>query len=439
MKLKAVAFTAALLLLCLIPSAGMLVLCPSGARANELAPEPPELLDASGAPNAQLLSDTAEYLNESFAFRQELITLWARVEALFGQSAEDGVILGSDGWLYYAEELSDYSGLGLMTEREIFAAARNLALMAEYVEGLGADFLFTVAPNKSTLYPEHMPHYIRSGAASNAGRLKAALESAGVAYADLFEAFGAREETLYFEHDSHWTSAGAALAADAINAALGVESAYFEGGARETVRHEGDLYEMLYPSAADPETDEAPSGLEFSQGDGVRPDSITIDTRGGGEGALLMFRDSFGELLYPYMADSWAEARFSRQAAYDLSAAAELGSSAVVIELVERNIPWLLEQPAGFPAPERDRELSGAQPGEAGLTLRQDGEQHRVSGAISGRIDFDSPVYISYNHHCYEASLTGDGFSALLPGEGGGEYGIYWYSDGALKCALADK
>lgn len=439
MKYKAMAFTAVMILLCLIPSVGMLVWGPSEARANELMPEPPELRDGAGVLNARLLSDTAEYLDESFCFRQELITLWARVEALFGQSAEDGVILGSGGWLYYAQELSDYSGIGLMTERELFAAACNLALMAEYVEGLGADFLFTVAPNKSSLYPEHMPDYIRTGADSNAERLKAELESAGVAYADLFETFGAREETLYFEHDSHWTSVGAALAADSINVALGVESAYFEDGAREKVRHTGDLYEMLYPSSTDTETDEAPVGLCFSQPDGVRPDSITIDTQGQGEGTLLMFRDSFGELLYPYMADSWAEARFSRQADYDLRQAAELDSDAVVIELVERNISWLFEQPASFPAPERDMEFTGAMPGEAVITFRQDGEEHRVTGEISGRIDDDSPVYIVYNQHCYEALLTRDGFSALLPGEGGGKYGVYWYSEGVLKCAQADK
>ena len=67
-----------------------------------------------------------------------------------------------------------------------------------------------------------------------------------------------------------------------------------------------------------------------------RPDSITIDTESAGEGSLLMFRDSFGELLYPYLAAEFGSARFSRQAAYDLTTAASLGSDTVVIELVER-------------------------------------------------------------------------------------------------------
>ena len=286
MKRITVIFTAVILLLCLVPSAGLALLGPSAARASR-----------DGEFNAELLSDTAEYLDESFYLRQELITLWARVKALFGQSAESGVVLGSDGWLYYADELADFTGTEPLSERELFAAARNLALMSEYVEGLGSRFVFTIAPNKSSLYPEHMPELARSGAATDAERLAEALEAEGVEYLDLFELFRSRSETLYFEHDSHWTSRGAALAADAINSVLGAASAYGGGYEYETRQHTGDLYEMLYPAGTDRETDDVPTALGFSQGEGIRPDSITIDTTGSGRGSLLMLRDSFGQLL----------------------------------------------------------------------------------------------------------------------------------------------
>ena len=436
MKPAAKIFTALFLLLCLIPGAGLLIFGPSEARANEAAPRRPELIDANGALNAGVLDDTEDYVNEAFSLRQELITLWAHVEALFGESAEDGVILGSDGWLYYADELADYTGTEPMTERQVFAAARNLALMREYAEGQGADFVFTIAPNKSSLYPEHMPAYPRSGERTDAERLAAELEAQGVNYVNLFELFAAEDATLYFAHDSHWTSRGAALAADALNAELGVESGYADGYEFESRAHTGDLFEMLYPAGRDTETDDAPVGLAFTQGEGVRPDSITIDTEGAGEGRLLMFRDSFGELLYPFMAEGFAEARFSRQAAYDLSPAEELSADCVVIEIVERNLSWLYEQPALLPAPEREIDAAGAAPGAASLDMEgvSDGF-HSVTGAISGEIDVDSPVYIGYNGAWYEALLTNDGFTAMLPGEGGGEYAACWYSGGELACA----
>ena len=89
MKPAAKIFTALFLLLCLIPGAGLLIFGPSEARANEAAPRRPELIDVNGALNAGVLDDTEDYVNEAFSLRQELITLWAHVEALFGESAED--------------------------------------------------------------------------------------------------------------------------------------------------------------------------------------------------------------------------------------------------------------------------------------------------------------------------------------------------------------
>ena len=95
-----------------------------------------------------------------------------------------------------------------------------------------------------------------------------------------------------------------------------------------------------------------------------------------------------------------------------------------------------LEQPALLPAPEREIDAAGAAPGAASLDMEgvSDGF-HSVTGAISGEIDVDSPVYIGYNGAWYEALLTNDGFTAMLPGKGGGEYAACWYSGGELACA----
>ena len=137
--------------------------------------------------------------------------------------------------------------------------------------------------------------------------------------------------------------------------------------------------------------------------------------------------------VYPFLADSWGSARFSRQSAYDLRAAQELGADAVAVEIVERNLYWLCEQAALFPAQLRELETAGAIPGSADMDIEPDkAGGHVVSGGIFGDIDVDSPVYIEYNGACYEALLINGGYSALLPGEGGGDYGVCWYSGGSL-------
>lgn len=433
MRKVQLAFVALILALLLVPGLGLVVWGPASAGANEVPAQMPELTERDGLLNTAYLSELADYVNDGFYARQELITLWAQLLTPLGHSAEDDVILGTDGWLYYAPEIEQWAGVETMTDREIFAAAYNLSLMQEYAAGLSARFAFTIAPDKSSLYPEHLPGYPESDAPSNAERLKTVLDELDVAYVDLFEFFESQDEVLYFEHDSHWNSRGAALAADAINSALGVSSNYGEGFDYETSQHTGDLFEMLYPAGEDGETNDEPTAMNFNQGENVRPDSITIDTTGAGELNLLMFRDSFGELLYPFMAESSAAARFSRMAAYDLTLAEELSSTAVVIELVERNLSWLYEQAATYPAPERELEFTAAQSGTATATFEEAYEDaHRVSGVISGEMDVASPVYIEYNGVVYAAGLTSDGYTICLPGEGGGEYTVLWYSNGVL-------
>ena len=71
--------------------------------------------------------------------------------------------------------------------------------------------------------------------------------------------------------------------------------------------------------------------------------AITIRTRGEGEGSLYCWRDSFGIALYPYLADAFQEACFSRSTEYTLP---EGRYDAVILELVERNLPQLLPDPA---------------------------------------------------------------------------------------------
>ena len=72
------------------------------------------------------------------------------------------------------------------------------------------DFVFTVAPNKNSLYGENMPYYdsLKVDEENNLARLVPFLEKEGVSYVDLYEAFTGEEEILYHERDSHWNNKG---------------------------------------------------------------------------------------------------------------------------------------------------------------------------------------------------------------------------------------
>lgn len=423
-------YIALCLLILLVPFAGMLIFGGAEPAANEVLASRPALKNADGGFNASVLSDTQDYIADRFFLRQECATAWAGLNAgPLRTSVEDGVILGSDGWLYYGETVDDYMGLGL-TDEQLTAAARNLALMQEYVHSRGAQFIFTVAPNKNSIYPEHMPRWVPVGGGANRERLPALLEAAGVNYVDLCTPFRAQAEILYYRTDSHWTSRGAALAAGELLRSLGRESGWFYVNFIPTSGHLGDLYEMLYPTGTQTELEAVPAFTHTTDADPNGGDAINIRTHSGGKGSLLCFRDSFGRALYPYLAGSFAEALFSRQSTYDLTRMDEVNADTVIIELVERNIENLITDPPVFPAPER----AAPDAGEAGGEVSLSSESGSTAGTAAlrrwygefdaGQADIGAPVYLLCGGHWYECCLleceNGDaGFSAWLPADSG--------------------
>lgn len=445
-KTISLVFAVLFLALCAVPSLGLLITGGSGAAANQLLAAKPSLVKRGGEFNADVLKDLAAYVDDRFFLRQEAVTLWAELNAgLLRSSVTDQVLLGQDGWLYYTPTLADYARSEPMTPRELWCAARRLYLLQEYVEARGGQFLFTAAPNKNSLYPAHMPALPREEIPSNAELLQTVLDGMGVHTLDLFAVFRAEDEELYFPRDSHWNGRGAALAADAILGALGRESGYFNGDFAEGA-HRGDLYEMLFPAGSETDPDLVyAAGFTFSA-DSENPDSITIRTQSAaGNGSLLMYRDSFGRSLYPYLAEAYSDALFSRKTDYDPTALEPGGT--LVIELVERNLRYLLDYTPSLPAAERGAALTGGAvlAGELRCVLKKGGPEGYVvlSGAYGGRTpETDSPVYVQTASGLFEALPGPEGFSACLPESAlQSPMRVFWYAEGTLLAldALVEK
>ena len=415
-----IVWIAVYLALCLALSAGMLFAGPSAAGANENLAEKPVLRDEEGVWNTDYLADWAAYFRDRFFLRQELISLDHLLSAkLFGVSGDDSVLLGKNGWLYYAETLDGYTGANPMTNREIYAAAYNLKLMSEYCRENGKQFLFVIAPNKNSLYPEHMKDYGVRAEVSDAKRLMEQLSQLGVPTADLFTAIAEADEQLYFAHDSHWNTKGAALGADVINAGFGIESNYYGGDFSQTQPNQGDLYAMLYPALTDPEEDFLYGGqLNFAfTTSATRPDAIVLRTESSCEGSLLAYRDSFGNLLFPFLADSYGSAQFSRSTTYDLTKEADY----VLIELVERNLGYLTQNLPVMPAMEMTIGVPEKVNGSITVTASMRGDFLQVKGQLP--VDQpEGPVFVVCDTPCGNTAyaafyLSENGFGLNLPGE----------------------
>lgn len=412
-------FLAVILAMGLALSVGVLFFGPSQAGANEKLSPAPVLIEKDGKLNNRFLSDAANWLGDHFYGRQELISVNNRLSALlFGTSGSDSVILGHHGWLYYGSTISDYTGENTMTDRELFCASNNLRLMASYCESRGIDFAFMIAPNKNSLYPENMPGYGVVSTLHASQKLHRLLDEMEVPYVDLFAAFRDQEEVLYFATDSHWNSKGAALGADLVNAAFGVESGYFSGAfSRSREPYTGDLYQMLYPAFSGTEYPPVYGGtLHFTYaGKATRPDSITLLTKGQGDTNLLVYRDSFGNLLYPYLANSYSDARFSRSNTYDLTA----DTDHVLIELVERNLRYLITYPPVMPSPAVSVALPQASESAVEVTHAPKARAPEGCDAWTGTLPHTenrSTVSLLWNGQCYQAFLLQeDAYTVYLP------------------------
>ena len=425
---KLTAFVAVFFLLCLVPVTGLCIAGPALAAANEIAAAAPKLKKVTGEFNTEYLSDLADYVSKGFWSRLECITAWDQLCAkVFHTSQCDEVLLGKDGWLFYYTEADEAAGADRMTEREAWCAARAVYLMQNYCEDNGVRFVFAAPNGKAALYPDKIRDYVQLSEGRDLEIVQAYLTEMGVNFCDMYELFDSQNTVLYWHTDSHWNGKGAALAADSLLNALGYDSAYYSSGFVLAEPHTGDLYEMLYPAGTLTELDYEPlSGWSFAYTSNFRTvNDILISTESEtGEGSLLMYRDSFGRNLYPYLAESFSTADFSRLNNYALYALEDGGYTDVIVEIGSKNLRYLLDYPAYYPAVERDYgNLTGYIRTDCGVTTdTENGDVPgcvKVSGTFGPKalVAVNSPVMLLADGRLYEAIPTADGFIAYLETE----------------------
>lgn len=399
----AMAYVVLVLAICSLPLVGRLLGRSENVNSLEAESAVPALMK-DGALNTGFLRELGSYYEDHMALKNEMISADALVRSsLFGVSNTVHVVVGQDGWIYYGGTLKNYLGTEELTDRELDNIAFNLSLISSYARSKGARLLFVVAPNKNSVYPEHMPSWLLpSEEAHSAERLLDYLEGRKVAHADLQGVLAASKgEDLYFKRDSHWNDRGALLAYNAMLDAVGKEHERYDALEFVEGEHVGDIDAMLFPAGAKAEVVPVPSKeYEFAfQG----TDDVTasvVETTGEGEGSLLMYRDSFANNLIQPLSAAFQKSYFTNLVPYDLGKIEQLKPSVVIIERVERhlsdldrNVPVLVS-PSVALEPETVQEVS------CEVRAEESGSLMVVSGAVDpsavneGTLDADTDFLI---------------------------------------------
>lgn len=404
MKKLQVLYIAAFFAVCLVPFVGMAVTGQESSSENRTLAEFPQLKTEEGI-NVQWLNDAGEYFHDHFAFRNELVTANALINGkILGTSTASGVIQGTDGWLYYKDSLEDYLGENLLKDRSLYNISHILSLMQEYLAEKNVQFAFTVAPNKNSLYDENMPYYDSYKVSDNKNliNLQKYLKNENVSYVDLYEPLAKADEILYHKRDSHWNNKGAACASDFLLEGLGKEhESYTDETYTVKTDFTGDLDEMLYPLATTPEDEiyydrQTTFAYVGEVGSNFDPRITTVNPVK--TGSLVMYRDSFGNALLPFMADAYGNAYFSRGIPYQLTDVDTMVADTVVVERAERFLPEMAESAPVMPAPERTvstGEDKADPEAVKDLEIITQGNYLKISGRIAEKyLDTESRIYV---------------------------------------------
>ncbi len=358
-KIFKVVYIAGFFAVCVTPFVGMFFSSDSSTSENRTLSDKPTLLSDDGSINLNFSTDVETYLSEHMGLRNSLISINNHIYYdIFNQSAEDDVIVGSNGWLYYSQTLDDYLGRNVLSDKEIDCIVKVLALQQEYVESYGGQYVFTITPNKNTIYPENMPsRYVKETTENNLSKLEKALANSSVNYCNIKEALSSTDGILYHKKDTHWNNHGALVAYNTLLDFANVpHDDYYNVSFQSSKSWVGDLDNMLFPNTTNTDYQiDYDIDFNYTYTSRLRTDNlddINISTANeNGSGSLLMFRDSFGRALLPFMAEAFNTAEFSRTFPYDLS---KTSADLVVEELVERNIDTLLNSAPVMFAPQRE-------------------------------------------------------------------------------------
>ncbi len=363
-KAISIIFVSIFILLCIAPIVGLISGYQNNNAEKRAVSELPSII-IDGKINMNFTKEFDDYFTQNFAFRADFITMYAKINnALFKKSVSSKVIIGKDGWLFFEPTLNDYQRINLLTENQIYRVCKTLEIQKMYLDQSGIDFIFAIAPNKSSIYNQYMPNrYLVSDEKNNVEMLFEELFKNQFDYVDLYKALNNRDDIVYHKLDTHWNNKGALISYnELLNAIQNVNddfiySTYNNLVPEITKSWNRDLSDMLYPTAN--MRDEQyiyDIQKQYSTRRAIKSyeDMLIETTCETGILNLTMFRDSFANALIPIMSNEFSHITYSRATPYEYRNINSENTDVVLLEIVERNLPDIIKQAPLLFAPEID-------------------------------------------------------------------------------------
>ncbi|MBF0301725.1 MAG: hypothetical protein HQK73_01680 [Desulfamplus sp.] len=183
------------------------------------------------------------WFNDNFGLRNELIDIYAKLQyEIFGRSIDtQRIVTGKHGFLFLGDKsenvLKQSMNVQYFNSEQLRVFVGSLQNIETYLNREGIAFLFVIAPNKHSIYPEYLPERFKkrkkntiqennqeykSGDYSNNvyDQIAAKLNNSNISFVELktilIDAKEKYGDLLYYRTDSHWSNVGAYIAYKAI-------------------------------------------------------------------------------------------------------------------------------------------------------------------------------------------------------------------------------
>ncbi len=160
------------------------------------------------------------YFQDHFGLREWLISRYQHeASKRFGVSGVPNVIEGSEGWLFlsFGDTVKDLKGKLQFSKAETESFWNLLIEKEDRLKDQGIAYIFLIAPNKQSIYPEYLPDFYQSPS-KKASRLDQLLAvkppHGGESLLDIRHRIIQKKSRtrLYDKSDTHWNIQGAYLA-----------------------------------------------------------------------------------------------------------------------------------------------------------------------------------------------------------------------------------
>lgn len=293
-----------------------------------------------------------KYYEDNCPGRDKLIRLKSKIDLeLLKMSPSDDIVIGQDGWMFYEDSVSWYTGQIDFDDDDMKAFCDKLTELESNLAQNGGHVVLLIAPNKETVYGEYLPDSIKR-IEDKTEKLMGYLADSGIdafffddelnAYKDKFQ--------LYAKRDSHWNSIGAYITAYNLLKAEDSALPPIEELEMYAKPYEGeDLARQInMANVWEPELDydyigygmnrSMPNMYEWDiNGDGLR-----YHTDGATEKSVYIIRDSFFNEILPFISIGYSDVFVRHINNYEQGEVYNENPDLVILELGERRLSQLL-------------------------------------------------------------------------------------------------